>query len=312
MDALLSVGIALAVFAALFYLFEKLFLAPKRRREAEAAPRITEAEVTGFWEDIAAATLPMAKARVEADAPQTPAGSRIGGRPLAIGHDPSWPKSVYDDFPMLLIAQINFAEMPPLDDFPTAGLLQIFSSLDGDRDAQDLAEHERVIRWDPAPATDRVLAVPPEFDDDSRAFRSRFHDGFSRRARLTGLPLTFEAAEAPGNPFTWPFEDRVGAIAWDNRLPENDAVGEMVDAVEDRIARIQKAYGTHWVGGYPNFVQEDPRSLEEYQHLDRVLFHLGFDEDINIGDAGELNVLISRQALRDRAFETAFLTWDCS
>ena len=60
-------------------------------------------------------------------------------------------------------------------------------------------------------------------------------------------------------------------------------------------------------------IQADPRiDNPECRHLDRVVFHLGYDDDIKLGDSGVLNVMISRDALAKRDFQSAYLTWDCS
>lgn len=67
----------------------------------------------------------------------------------------------------------------------------------------------------------------------------------------------------------------------------------------------------HWVGGHPSFVQYDIRNeIPETRHLDRVLLHIGSDADINLGDASELNVIISRDDLLRLDFDKGYLTWD--
>lgn len=59
----------------------------------------------------------------ETDRPDTPTTSKICGTPYLPEHAP-YP--VRDGKPMLFIAQFNFEEFPPLPDFPTTGLLQLF------------------------------------------------------------------------------------------------------------------------------------------------------------------------------------------
>ena len=236
-------------------------------------------------------------------APNSSQESRIGGAPLAIGEDTSWPRDAYDGFPMVFVAQLNFSELPHLEGFPTRGVLQIFSSF---AIVDDTGACDLVIRWHTDPQTEELLTIPEEIQKTTRQTRD-----FSERARRVGLPLIFESDMALGNPYNWPFEANDPSM--DNRLPESDEVATIIDEWEARSERIVKGYGDHWVGGHPSFVQVDVRgSHPECQHLDRVLFHLGYDDDVNLGDSGELNVMISREALMLRDFHKAYLTWDCS
>lgn len=99
---------------------------------------------------------------------------------------------------------------------------------------------------------------------------------------------------------------------WHNRLPESDDVVAQLEAFEKAEELESTAAPTHWVGGHPDFVQEDVRFDPDWQEMDRVLLHLGFDNDLCLGDAGMLNVMISRRDLRNRAFDKVICTWDCS
>lgn len=288
-----------AGFFAIAHLLDFFIWSPKRRREAEAAPRITLCEVNQFWESIERDALPMAKAHVQARAPTHPQESRIGGQPLAICNGAAWPWS--GDFPMAFVAQINFSEMTALDEFPKQGILQIFTSFEYEGDGS----HIRVIRWEPNPSTEDLLEIPKEVRKTTRQTRD-----ISERARCVGLPLEFARHFAPANPYNWPYDER--DPIYENRLAGSDDVQRILDGWEDRSEAIRASYGDHWVGGHPSFVQTDIRHDPDLQYLDRVLFHLGCDDDINLGDSGELNVLIAIDDLVARNFEKAYLTWDCS
>ncbi len=204
---------------------------------------------------------------------------------------------------MWLICQLDFREIGPLPDFPEQGVLQIFSSLEYSDDP--ITECEYAVRWDENLRTSDNLAVPEEFFSNKPPNRD-----FSVRTLKEGLPLSFEKETALGNPFNWPFGD-VNPI-YENRLPENDRVKAILDGWEAKTDAILEANGTHWVGGHPSYTQEDIRFEESYQILNRVIFHLGPDENVNIGDSGELNVMIAQEALVKRDFEKICLTWDCS
>lgn len=302
MEAVLFYAAVIATFFAALWLVNKLLWQPKLRREAEAAPRITLAEAQSFWNAIEEGALPIAKAVVQSRPPNSPQESRIGGAPLAIGQDTSWPRKPHNDFPIAFVAQVNFSELPNLEGFPTRGILQIFSSFEM---IDDMGEYHRVIRWEPDPRTDQLLVIPDEIQKSTRQTRD-----FSERARRVGLPLIFEPDVAPGNPYNWPFEENDPSI--ENRLPESEEVAAILGGWEERSEQILVGYGDHWVGGHPSFVQYDVRGqYPACRHLDRVLFHLGCDNEINLGDAGQLNVMISRDALSKRDFQKAYLTWDC-
>jgi len=302
MNTVLYYAVVIAAFFAIVHLLDRFVWQPKRRKEAEAAPRITLAEAQSFWNDIEKSALPIAKAIVQNRPPLTPQESRIGGAPLAIGSDESWPRNANSGFPMTLVAQINFAELPQMGEFPKRGILQIFSSFEM---IDDTGACDRIIRWDADPQTDELLKIPSEIQKNTRQTKD-----FSETARCVGLPLAFAAGTAPGNPYNWPFEANNPTI--ENRLPENEEVAAILEDWEDRSDRILTEYGDHWVGGHPSFVQIDVRGANPAcRHLDRVLFHLGCDNEINLGDSGELNVMISGEALQKRNFQKAYLTWDC-
>jgi uncharacterized protein YwqG len=303
MFTVLFFAIVIAAFIAILYLMNRYVWQPKLRKEAEAAPRVTLAEVQSFWNDIEEGALPIAKATVQDRPPLTSQESRIGGAPLAIGNEAIWPRNANSGFPMALVAQINFSDLPKMGEFPERGILQVFSSFEM---IEDTGASDRVVRWDPDPQTDELLEIPSEIRK-SKGQTS----GYSEAARCIGLPLTFAADTAPSNPYNWPFEEK--DPIYENRLPESEEVAAILEDWEDRKERISTGYGDHWVGGHPRFVQYDVRGENSAcQHLDRVLFHLGNANGICVGDAGELNVMISREALQKRNFQDAYLTWDCS
>ena len=274
-----------------------------RRRRMQAAPRITEAEVDAYRWSLDAATLPMAR-MIISDAPLLRADeSRIGGAPFGDAAHPDWPLDEVG-LPMLFLAQINFADLPDLPDFPRAGLLQLFVACDAKGHVGSTEEvSERMIRWFPDPVGERSLPVPPVFLD------LKTGGSLSPRAMPQGLAVRFARAEARGNPCNWPFDQSAPDTV--RRLAETPEVAESLRNLEREADAVLESYGTHWVGGHPSFVQGDVRDGKSGPPLDRVLLHLGFDDDVCLGDAGKLNLLIGRQDLLDRAFQRAFCTWDC-
>jgi len=128
------------------------------------------------------------------------------------------------------------------------------------------------------------------------------HAGRPERAFRFGLGLRFEPSQAPGNCDN----DEFDALAPDdfNRMGETETVAaQLGTAFTEKRDQTREGNGVHWVGGHPSFVQNDVRGDPENRALDRVLLHLGVDDDVCIGDSGELNLLISKEDLADLAFE---------
>lgn len=288
----------------LAYLITVLIGGWRMKRQAEAAPRIRLDEVKPLWDQLESEARPFAMAHVVSDVDPNPFGSRIGGAPLALSAEAEWPVSQWSGRPMVLLAQINFSELPALEDFPTTGILQVFTSFEGLPDGWGC---ERVIFWDPHPNSERLLEIPEAVQEK----RGKHEIGyFSEKARRVGLSLDFEEATAKANPLIWPYIEE-GGVFFENRLPENDEVAEVIASWNDRADEIYESYGTHWIGGYPRFVQADVReSHPEHQSLDRILLHIGPDVDVDIADSGEANLMISRENLLKRDFDKAVLTWD--
>lgn len=291
-------------FIALVILYNLLVVGPRMRREAEAAPRITMDEVKPFWDRLEQDRLPFAKIHLRPDGEPQVKGSRIGGVPMRFEDESDWPVSQVTGRPMMFLGQVDFSEVRGIEDFPENGILQVFTSFEM---IGDDGECERVIRWDAEPSGNAKMDMPEGIKRQSR--HTKF---FSNRARQTGLCLDFEPGVAIAHPYIWPYNEE-GDVYLENRLPENDAVARIIDTWEERADEISESYGTHWMGGYPRFVQEDIRVWsEKFQKLDRTLLHLGWDDDIQLGDAGEANLMISREDLIKRNFQKSVLTWDCS
>jgi uncharacterized protein YwqG len=296
------VYVLLALVAVLFVLAQ----VGKRRhlKKMLAAPRITQAEIDAFRQSLAAASLPMAKMTVTGASPTLSTESRIGGEPFADKPDLAWPTYAKDGSPMLFLAQINFADLPEMPDFPRSGLLQLFAAADARGHIEDTeVEETRVLRWFPDAKGDVTLKVPEVF----RAIKKR--GTLSAKGMTAGLAVSFVRAEVKANPYNWPFEEAGPNIH--ERTGETPEVDKDMMTLEAEAVAIRDSYGTHWVGGHPSFVQADVRARPDLQDLDRVLLHLGFDDEVCLGDAGELNLMIRRQDLLDRNFQKAFCTWDC-
>jgi uncharacterized protein YwqG len=274
-----------------------------RRRLMSRRPGITAREVQAVFDAMAARRLP--RVRLIPEPVRTPGAleSRIGGAPWQpSGTD--WPRGPGGQR-LLFLAQVNFADFPPLPDYPESGLLQIFVP----REGRDIAWIEptdtaHVLRWYPEPQDGHLAEIPPKMlSSDCLPFASE-------AARRTGLALRGEADALPPPPYSSHLADMIPDEA--QRMPENDEVAGMLARKQSMERTLEDEYGTHWIGGHPRFVQVDIREKPDYADLDRVVLHIGSDEQVRIGDSGEINVLIRADDLRTRRFERAVYMWDCS
>ena len=302
MFSLPPIPTALLAILALFILITEV----GRRRSQLRAPRITQVELDTLRARLAKANLPIARVKLSNDGPSGAATSRIGGPAYVDSLRRRWPVRGKDRRPMLLLAQINFAEVPALADFPSKGLLQLFGCVDERGHLESLENKaDRVIRWFPDPDGNLTLTPPGPLS----AFPKRY--SMSPRVVEKGMGMSFERNDAEANPANWPYDETLAGF--DRRLPETDDVKRSLRALQQEAYGTEKDQGFHWVGGHPRFVQGDVRFEPRLRKLNRVLLHLTDDNsDIRLGDSGELNLMISSKALRNADFDQAYCTWDCS
>lgn len=105
----------------------------KRRTEAwkAANPKLsplTDDEVAAFCEWYERQVLPAARLKIGEHVAPAATGSHIGGRVVWPASRP-WPAG-RDGQPLQFLAQLDFATLPPIPDFPEKGVLQFFIGSD--------------------------------------------------------------------------------------------------------------------------------------------------------------------------------------
>ncbi|WP_046174211.1 YwqG family protein [Domibacillus indicus] len=211
-----------------------------------------------------------------------------------------------DGRPLSLLAQINFAEMPPLDPYPSHGLLAFYVDYYDDLIGADFDDYDNKDGY-------RVLY-----------FESFEEESYSREEQLA---------------MHTPFADEEQYLIVDTELAMLPALSQQIlltDSIEfERVFGIGKyefdgfdpydekyddlmGFGTQ-LGGYPSFTQTDPREYMKNGKQDHVLlfqldscFGSGQDWEIMWGDAGIGNFFISLDDLKAKKFENAWYNWDCS
>ncbi|WP_263079755.1 YwqG family protein [Endozoicomonas sp. Mp262] len=221
--------------------------------------------------------------------------SKFGGQPYWPVSQP-YPQQL-NGKPLLLLAQLNFEEMPALKGYPNKGILQFFIAnndhygLDFDKPVEELINKPDGYR----------VVYHPEISNDVSCLQT----GLPEIGSQDYLPLSGEYAleftlihELPALT-----DYRFGEIAGDF----------LEDEVEDYLWEHLDAGGSK-VGGYANFTQDDPRGIEDNGDW-VLLFQMDteYSDDIDImwGDSGVANFFIEPEALARCDFSRVWYNWDC-
>lgn len=213
--------------------------------------------------------------------------------------------------PLRFLAQVNFSEMPPLDGFPTKGILQFYIAGENahglnfenpeEQKGFRVIYHEEVVEDETA-----LLSVLPTDGVE-------YPDGFPVDGELR---LNFEKSSMPMGGGDYRF-DKLLLDAYNEANPDA-RVASLDRAPEDELDKVydQLDMGGHRMGGYPFFTQLDPREYhQELKENSILLFQLDSDEtdDYKIvwGDSGVCNFFIRPENLAKRDFSRVLYHWDC-
>jgi uncharacterized protein YwqG len=251
------------------------------------------AELDTYRAAIAATVLPIIAIDTSELVPRSRTASQLGGRPW-------WPKALPypaakdSGEPLYLLAQINFADVPPLLNFPTAGLLQVFIAADG------------------------ALGCDYENPLASPGFHCAYHTDLKQAARTD---LAFLAREPGNSPLGTPLiaramsfqRDAMAVDPSDYRLTE--LLGVLVDDDEAFEAYCEwHAAPPIRLGGYPTFTQADPRGYTGRASVgigDVSLLTIDTADGIMWGDSGATQILMRLRDLKARDFSRVAYNWDC-
>lgn len=186
--------------------------------------------------------------------------------------------------PMMFLAQINFDEMPPLENFPSHGLLQFYI---GDDDCFGLDSACKVVYIAEYKSDEDTLLKENPFENDYMGYTPFTAEGkmkFKENSMLIGTE---------SEKFYVTFRNKVTDDEW--------------DALYD----LCYPDGSH-IGGYPLFVQ-NPLPCYDDGETDVVLLQLDCEDECGImfGDAGNCVFLISKEDLKNRIFDNVVYDWQC-
>lgn len=240
--------------------------------------------------------------------------SKIGGVPF-IPQGGEYPVDTEEGEKLYLLIQLNFAEIPHMENYPESGILQIFIS---DEDCYGM-------NWDDPQCQGywRVLyhediSNPMSLADAKKLTPEVREDSF-------GLPF-----ETPGQEFTLEFKEEVMPItsedyrfdfvkekAVQNLLPDEFKGNDLFDLPEelgDKLYEMLNGLSSH-LGGYPGFTQSDIREGEKFEDYELFLQIDSEDEDgecyLMWGDCGVANFFIHPDDLKKRDFSKVVYNWDC-
>jgi uncharacterized protein YwqG len=235
--------------------------------------------------------------------------SKLGGIPyFPIDHPPEiargrrggpwtatpWPKHPETGRELMLLLQLNFAEMPALAPFPATGILQMFVD---DTDWHRLDARLRCI-YHPSVVTDpNLLFTDFEYDPASHPSHrvSERSVSFAKETEfMTVSDFRFDRglhASLAGDRRAW--ADYLALT--DHRYSEHDEVG----------------YGRTKIGGY-HYSQngQDPRSSRPDWSESVLLVQFQNYADLSWGDGGSAQFFIRRADLERRRFDDLLFHWD--
>ncbi|WP_052351769.1 DUF1963 domain-containing protein [Deinococcus pimensis] len=275
----------------------------EREKQKVTPPRITLPAVLKPYRARIEATLKPAISLERAEGPTSPWSSKIGGVPYRELGQP-WP-TTREGLTLAFLAQLNFAELPHLHDFPSEGLAQFFL-LDDDQMGCDFGEGGTL---DEQPQdTFRVIFHPTVTQDNSKldpAVPEREWDCLPHDPSVE-VPLRGELADDVISAQDRLFDDLVGIDFLDET--ETDDGESLGDARYYAYAEVTSL--TSKVGGHANFTQNDPRGTED-PHV--LLFQLDSEPDLGVmwGDTGIANFFIRPDDLARLDFSRVYYNWDC-
>lgn len=313
----MKVAILTSVMTIALIIWASLGLGRQEQAEADDANEPPNPVVAEYQREVEKLALPAVKLTPNPTAAFSLGGTRLGGS-VWLADQAEWPTGA-DGRPLEFVAQINFADMPPLPDYPTKGLFQLFIGRDdlfgSDSDVPEQGNFKLV--WHPEGAVGGRSVPPPPLVK----YGTKGDDGFNYSpfdndaARTGGVMLKAESMMMQPAPMTLPAQKLMETVGLD---PLNDSVEALYDDFYEN-----KDWANHHIGGHPVFTQYDFRSIPDtvhrkkrsgvdYTQYDRVLFRLTSDKYLLWGDAGEAVVMIKRNDLIAGDFSKAVWWWDCS
>ena len=236
--------------------------------------------------------------------------SKFGGVPYLPAGFPYPQSKLHPEQPLRLLAQLNFAEMPHLGDFPEAGILQIYIEPDDDR---FFGCDERIAHFENIQL------------ENQSAFRILFHEAPDMSAPVSGDIPDFDGEFLVEQPERLTFEKKTGYMPYTGS--GDDAFHEAFMEIYNQYAENPLAYAeelpdiagyeyaaekqfccrpAHQIGGYQADIWD-----AKWMHTEVLLLQIASDSCINWGDDGIAHFTMSLADLKQRDFSRVSYTWEC-
>ncbi|MEL6208694.1 MAG: DUF1963 domain-containing protein [Pseudomonadota bacterium] len=222
-----------------------------------------------------------------------PSASAIGGPAWRPDDSVAWPKDGRG-VDMMHLARLNFAEMPPLENFPPSGLLQFFISTEDIVLGADKPHGQGfLLEWWPSPGAGIAVPQPP-LDEDGGEGTPLIGGTMEDTIHDNGRGISFSPGIVPAGA-----DDPEVSAALQEMLGIDPDGDDMHYAAQDLSAGAPDA----WVGGLPYSAQSSAAEAD-----DVVLLQIGNGENDAFmwgGDVGAATFLIAPADLIARRFEAA-------
>jgi len=252
--------------------------------------------------------------------------TKIGGQAWAPDALHTWPLSK-TGVPLCFLAQINFAQMPAIEDFPRRGLLQVFADIDPDADAirkqhKDMSD---VIGWYPEPEGQTVLTRP---DGAPIVLQTALLTDKDLFAFYGDDVADLDIAEDDMKQAGWAVEADMALMqppAFDLPAPHDDlcfnedgpaprpvpdkSVAQELCRLEDESVDLRWQQIVHRIGGLPIFLTERQRKIAAQAGLDRVVLQLGMRVSVKPRWYSHVTLAIAQDDLRAGNIEKARFFW---
>ncbi|MCH7641456.1 DUF1963 domain-containing protein [Patescibacteria group bacterium] len=240
--------------------------------------------------------------RIKTGSPKKDLGfitSKFGGKPYVL--DPTDYPTAKNGNKLILLAQINFDDVPNIKDFPNSGILQSFIA---DNDLRGLNFNNQTMQ-----DTFRIVYFPKDKVNENKAIKD-FDWPYPNEDFVfkKEFPLKYSLQKAPMSPFDFRFEQKIplGNPRWDLQEKPSDWYWEYSQCTG------------HKIGGFPRFTQVDPRSDQKNKEYTKLLLQIDSEYDkekseykIIWGDAGVANFFIKPRDLSKLNFGDVIYNWDC-
>jgi uncharacterized protein YwqG len=271
-------------------------------------------ELSVYREAVERSKLPYLLIKAKPASRTLPWTSKYRGNPYRHLHEPL--PTDPNGKPMALLVQINFAEAPPLQGYPTQGILQLYIA-----DDESMQEHV----WGMSHEDSQPFDAKRWFDglQDQRFFRVLYHpnpvqdetrlEPSAPRAR-SFLPieseaqLSFELKSEYVTVTDYRFEEVFGKGVH----AFFSVFGDKEENVANRYIDFAYAAPPAKIGGYASFVQRDPRESAPDNDWLLLLEIQSTEESIQImwGDVGVGGLFIRQSDLQRRDFSKVAYYWD--